>query len=299
MLRRTITSLVAAYKMDESRHELFVEGAGDRILLEWLARDAINPDMRILEVDKYVEVNVNDGGSKGRLLFVAAALQDQTTRARFFIDADYDLLLGRSLPSNVWTTDRKDLESYLAEISVMKKAIYLGLERDVYNPREVLSNVILMCRDVGLLRIISQRDCMDLPFQRTPAAKYVRKKRDKIIFEFNSFLKALLQNASISLRKLSSIEAAYSLIKVEFKEVDDLRIIHGKDFLGISEAYVCKLGLEANQFARMLWSAFDESIRERAPNLHKVLRFIEDPNTQLIGEDRSQDTNYCLQFVIE
>ncbi|MCX5847673.1 MAG: DUF4435 domain-containing protein [Deltaproteobacteria bacterium] len=264
--------------MDDQRHELFVEGESDRILLEWLARDTINPDVRILELDKYVEVDVHEGGAKGRILIVAANLQDRTTRARFFVDADYDILLGRAIPANVWITDRKDIEGYLAEITVMKKAIYLGLQREALNPWEVLSNVIVMCRDVGLLRIVSQRDCMDLPFQRTPAAKYVRKKLGKIVFEFPSFLKALLHNAKISLEKLSFIEAAHSQIRDELEEVDDLRIIHGKDFLGISEAYVCKLGLEANQFARMLWSAFDESITARAPNLHKVLQFIKNPH---------------------
>ena len=278
MLRRTVSSLVAAHRMDQSRHDVFVEGESDRILLEWLTRESRHRNVRILEVDKYVEIDgAPEGGAKGRLIALASQVLHNAPRAHFFADADYDTFLGKPVPNNVWTTDGKDLEGYLAEPTVMRKAVHLGLHCDSIDVATALTDIITFCRRIALLRILSERQHLALPFQRTSAARHVRKNQEQIQFMFDAYLRALLQNAGISLRRQSQIETVHEKVTEEFSATDDLRLIHGKDFLEVGEAYLRKRGLCARQLQSVLWAAFDDSIQARAPNLRKVIHFIESP----------------------
>jgi hypothetical protein len=115
-----------------------------------------------------------------------------------FADADTDRILDKTVPSNVWLTDKRDLEGYILRPECIEKVIRMGYLNDRLNVDEVLRQARFLGRELGILRLMSDLDERNLPFRRTDLSRHLRIEGDLVNFNIEGYVTALLQNAGIS-----------------------------------------------------------------------------------------------------
>ena len=205
MIRRTPEAIVIAHVMDQSRKSLYVEGLRDRLFLSWLLGDQADNGAVIAEID-FVEIPESGaGGNRGRLIKFAEQLGTKDVAIRMFADADWDRVLGRCLPQRVWLTDYRDLEGYILCERCLDKLLRLGIGTERVSARNLLAAVLNSARPLGALRLASDIDGLNLPFQNTDLTRHVAGEGEAISVDLASYLRALLQNAGISLSRLQQI----------------------------------------------------------------------------------------------
>jgi hypothetical protein len=82
---------------------------------------------------------------------------------------------------------------------------------DVFSGRQLLESLSKECRLLGFLRLLSTRDSLRLPFQRTSIHRYLRFSRGVFNLDIAAYARALLSNAGLSLRLLAGILSAANL----------------------------------------------------------------------------------------
>jgi DNA-binding ferritin-like protein (Dps family) len=273
MERRDPAAVFAAHELDPARRTLYVEGRSDRAFLTWLVAPTRDPDAMVDEIDT-VRIDGQTGGARGRLLSFAAVALGETDRIRGFVDADYDRLLGRELPSNVWPTDFRDLEGYLLDEECLHRVWCLALHRDDLDPAEVLRRVLSAARKLGIARLYSAKEELDLPFQNTNLQKHVHAGDDRVTVSYDSYLAALLQNAEISLHRLDEIADGIDVLEDAQAESPDRDVVHGKDVVIVVAELMSEEGVDRRDAWRILWTSFDRNRVSDYPNLREVTRFL-------------------------
>lgn len=277
MIRREPKAILVAHVMDSARRELYVEGMRDRLFLGWLVRDEKDPDTTIIQIAS-VNIQIDGGGERGRLFAFARWLDDQQLDAiniRCFADADFDRLLNRERPHSIWLTDPRDLEGYTLCVECLDKMLKLGVNTEAMSAEEILEIVTSICSRLGLLRLLSERDALDLPFQRTDLRRRLRFISGQLRVDFDAYLRALLQNADISLARIPSVLRALDDLDEELRDVPHSEIIHGKDALLVIDKLLSRFGVKPNESSRMLWTSFEASFVISGSNLDVMKRFLE------------------------
>jgi len=214
-MHRDLAAYLVAHKMDATRRDLIVEGNHDRAFLNWVAGDKIKSNTKILEVStvfskELVGDDVEEGGKRQRIISLAQQIGETNPRIQFFVDADFDRILKRKVPTNVSFTDYRDLEGYFLSEPCLEKVIQLYIHRTDLEAKDLLSLICRIGREIGFLRLLSTIEEMKLPFQRTSVVKYLRGENLQISVQGSSYLRALLQNAGISLAELPNVEKSWS-----------------------------------------------------------------------------------------
>ena len=274
MLRRDPKTIVMAHTMDPARKELYVEGPRDRTFLEWLMTDRKDPNAVIVEISA-VNINVPMEGERGRLMAFARWIGERPINILFFADADFDRLLRKSTPIKVLLTDARDLEGYTLQVKCLDKVLKLGVPTDAIKAKDVLEMVYKAGRLLGLLRILSVKRSVSLPFQHTKLRRYLSFKSGYIKLDFDAYLKALMQNAKISLLEKPQILVALREIETEFSDVPTEQIIHGKDAFCIIEEVLSHFGVAHNACSRMMWISFEYNFVVPHSNLDRIRCYLE------------------------
>ena len=277
MMRRDPKAILAAHVLDPQRRELYVEGSRDHTFLKWLVGDVINRNARILEIGTVDLPESSEGGERGRLLRFAKYVEGAPAQIRFFADADMDRIIGRSAPANVWLTDSKDLEGYLLREDCLDKALKLGLSVDDVPAGPLLTSVLSQARTIGLLRVMSERQTLSLPFQGTKLDKYLGATGKRVLLERERYVQTLLQNASLSLTKLPAILADLETLEKELAATPDHDLVHGKDALCLLERSLILHGIARGVTGPVLWTSFDRSLIVQYPALDRVCRYLTSP----------------------
>jgi hypothetical protein len=63
-------------------------------------------------------------------------------------------------------------------------------------------------------------------------------------------------------------------LKEEFKAVDTLDLVHGKDAVRILEHAIGKFGIREDEGCRMLWCSFEREFALASKNLSSLLKFL-------------------------
>lgn len=266
-----------AVEMDPTRRELYVEGQRDRLFLSWLLGGAIDPDASIREIASVDLPAVETGGERGRLLHFAQLVAARSERIRFFADADWDRVLGRSVPPAVWLTDHRDLEGYVLRIECVDKVLCLGVANTRVAAADILTWVTDHGRRFGLIRLMSELDSLELPFQKTAKKKYITFTRGHLTVEYERYLSALLQNAGVSLARLGDISSRLAEVERVFTSVPDSELIHGKDAMCILEVVLSECGAAEEEGTRLLWTSFEPVLVEPGSTLATVCGFLRIP----------------------
>lgn len=273
-MRQDPQRILAAHRMDPGRRELYVEGPGDRIFLGWLVGDQKSPHARIIEVD-LVELSSDvTGGKKGRLIAFAGEVEGAGAQIKVFADADTDRILDRAVPSNVWLTDKRDLEGYILRPECIEKIVRLGHLNDRLDVDAILQQATSLGREVGILRLMSDLDKRDLPFQRTDLKRHLRAAKSVVHLNFEGYVTALLQNAGISLKERSEIVNRHHEVAEAYSHVDDVQLIHGKDAIVALGDLLHANGLPSQDTGRLLRCSYERQWITENPYLERVYNFL-------------------------
>jgi hypothetical protein len=274
MIKRTPEAIVVAHTMDRSRRELYVEGRRDRLFLGWLTSDSADSRASILEIE-FVELpGPVLGGNKARLIQFANWLGDKEIQIRMFADADWDRALGRQVPERVWLTDHRDMEGYILCEQCIDKILRLGMGIADVSANALLAAVLQQCRPLGLLRILSELDNLNLPFQNTNLIRHVEGMAERVTVDFDTYLRALLQNAEISLTRTADIQARLRTIGPRFSSVPDRDMVHGSDAVQVFEVALRKRGISQGESERLLWTSFESSFVAGGSTLETVASYM-------------------------
>ena len=274
MIRRTPEAIVTAHMMDPSRRELFVEGSRDRLFLRWLLGEHLHPNANVIEISAINIPFVDAGGERGRLMAFARWVNGHDVKIRFFADADFDRLLRRAVPRKVWFTDSRDMEWYIVNESCLEKVLKLGVATEVLTALELLGTVQTLGRRPGLLRVLSEIQALELPFQRTDLSRFLRYTAGRLRLDFDGYVQALLQNAGISLRKKNSVLQGVAVLEQQYAEFPDCEIIHGKDAFSIIVKALSRFGAKESEAVKMLWTSFEAVFVTAGSNLKAVQEYL-------------------------
>jgi hypothetical protein len=274
MIRRKPEAVILAHTMDRSRKELYVEGKRDRLFFSWLLKGQLPRATTIREID-FVDLPAEVlGGQKGRLFEFARWIGAMEVRIRMFADADYDRLLQRAVPDRVWLTDYRDLEGYVLHEKCVDKMVRLGLGTERFTAPYLLALVRRHGRKLGLLRLMSEMDSLNLPFQTTDLKRHIETGAHACELNFDSYLRALLQNAKINLTQLVGMKDRLAEVTENHSNVPDSQMIHGKDALCILEVALSDYELSPGDAGRFLWTSFESSFVEKESTLDTVVAFL-------------------------
>lgn len=265
-------TIFAAHRLDSERRDLFVEGAEDRRFLRVLAGDRLAPAAAIREIGT---VKISGNSNKRRLLEFAVLARSQS-RIRFFADADFDRICGRTTPSNVWLTDCRDLEHYLLDDRSIAKVWGVALGRNQVDARGIRDAVLSAGRTLGILRFMSEADGSCLPFQRTALVGRIAADEQSVMVDLKRLLEVLLQNAGRSLRELSELERKHQEWTLRYEEAPSCDLAHGKDCLVLVSEMIKSQGVARQDAPKLMWAAFDLRFIDRYPALREVLEFVTD-----------------------
>jgi hypothetical protein len=273
MIQRSLAAILAAHRIDPERRELYVEGRRDRLLLHWLAEPDIDNNTSIFEIASVYLPNEAIGGERGRLLALARASEAWEAQMAFIADADFDRILGRQIPQNVWLTDKRDMEGYLLREECFRKAMVVGHGIETLSPQGLLREVQKNGRTLGLLRLVSEVDQLRLPFHELRLERYIDVKNQTLSIKIDRLLQTLLQNAGLTIKRRDGILRRFEQLKEEYSSVPDSELIHGKDALRLYEVALEKHGGDPKA-SSALWATFERAWVEGYPTLGRVCGFL-------------------------
>jgi len=273
-MRRDPQALLLAHKMDRARRTLFVEGRRDRLFVAWLASSRC-PDAQVLEIDT-IEVSVDTGGNRARCIALAQKIPDSMCSIRVFVDADWDRIFKKPQPPSVWLTDHRDLESYCLRVECFEKMLVLGLCCEGPTPSVALGSILTTGRALGVLRILSVREALNLPFQSVDLFRHSRSSQGLVSVNRHEYLRALVQNAGISLARLAELTDAWQRLEEELAKVPDLDLVHGKDAVALISRMLHDLGGKKDAADAILMTAYERRFLSETSTLENVVSFLEE-----------------------
>jgi len=264
--------------MDHTRRDLIVEGVRDKAFLEWLLGVRMNKEAQIIIADFIDVPDVTAGGNRARLLAFMTEIGSLADVQIFgFIDADHHRFLNPSppLPSKVWITDHRDLESYVISVENLDTALRAGCGLLTPSGSSVLASVIKVCRYLAGVRLVSERRELRL---RVSASKWIKhvscEKGGAITLDREKMLEGLLQTSDHSLKMAVELQTEISATESELAGFVDRDVVHGKDFTAVLTKHLKTHGVNIDSASRLLFSTFDRSSLCRYPSLSAVTEYL-------------------------
>jgi hypothetical protein len=214
------------------------------------------------------------GGEKGRLIHFANWIGASDVNIRMFADADYDRLLERPSPERVWLTDQRDMEGYVLSEKCIDKMLRVGLGTDRFAAQHIIGLIRRLGRKLGLIRVLSELDSLDLPFQKTDLKRHFKTDANTVTLDLDGYLRALLQNAAISLAEMERIKERLGQVEKKYWTTPDSEIVHGKDAICIIEVTLATCEVRSGDACRLLWTSFESAFIEAGSTLETITVFL-------------------------
>ncbi len=248
MLRRSVKTILATHRLDSRLRQVYVEGVDVVQFLGFVADLPAGSASQVRPIEKVEILDVREGGNRARVLSLARQVENAGVSIRGLVDADNDWLIPAPLPRNVWKTDGRDFESYfLSRDCFVKLGAVAGLDGAASD--ELLGRVLAIGRELGALRVVSVRQRLELPFQKTRLNRSLHASKSTLALDISRYVTTLLQNAKLSVEDVGSICAAVGDVLKEFATAPDVMLVSGKDALTIVDvalrALRCKVTAEA------------------------------------------------------
>jgi hypothetical protein len=272
-MRRHPAAIFAAHALDPARRELYVEGSLDVRFFNWAAGEQRDPNCLVVPIES-AAIDVPSGGNRARVIALAREALAATGSIRCFVDSDPWRASGEALPSNVWVTDGSDLEMYVLCEECIEKVLFLAAGAPSLDPARVLKTAFEAGREVAAIRVCSERQALDLPFQSTNLVKHVGIAGDQVSLERDAYLAALLQNSGVSLSAFERIADEVDAVKREYETVSDREFVLGKDAFSLVGEVLLSTGISRDDGGKVLWASFERGLVARHPNLAAALEFL-------------------------
>jgi hypothetical protein len=262
---------------------VFVEGLRDLAFWRKLSPVSERINSVIYSIDS-IEIECAAGGNKGRLIALATKLNTAGfgERVKFFVDADYDHFIKKQHPSNVIITDYRDIEGYAFNEETIGEIVLTGLakQKDI---NFIFCSLINLCFPIGVLRLLSESESLELPFNKTfknkGRSKIIKKNGTDQIIDTKALISKLLQNAQISLSKLEGLQDDFEKLLAKEKSTDYRLIIHGKDW-GFYLSFLCDV--EKIPMEPLIFLSLDYQRLRKEKNISIVIKFL---TTECVNEN--------------
>ena len=165
----------------------------------------------------------------------------------------------------------------------------LGIGTETISAKKLLRTVLEEGRRLGLVRLMSELDSLSLPFQNTRLERHISSKGVNIRVDLDAYLRSLMQNAGLSLARLSEIKIRLRELEERFSSVADNELIHGKDAICIIERILAKFRIKRKEVEGLLWTSYEASLVERGSSLATVPRFLSRVHGEL--EEAGKETS--------
>jgi hypothetical protein len=228
---------------------------------------------------KFVHIEAT-GGERGRMVAFCKAIGAPPSGLMCFADADWDRLFCRAPPPAMTLTDHRDLEAYIFQRDTVRRALVGGLGLDDADEGEFLDGTMDICRRVASVRILSERESREWPFQRTLVAGSLTfdRRRKTVSFDRDGYVRRLIQNDRRKTLTVADVPAVMSRVRDvdrEFSGASSSDLVHGKDALIVAE-YVSQRRYQAppGAFSAALWASFERRSVEGFRNLAAVVTLL-------------------------
>lgn len=241
--------------------------------MRWIGGRAQHPDVTVKSIET-VDIHVQEEGNRGRLLQFASDVAG-APEIRCFADADWDRVLGRPQPANVWFTDGRDLEGYVLNAKSVGKVFSLALGRPNVNVEAILQSVERASVSMGALRVLSQRRRLRLPFQNTPLQSFIGVNGDLTVsFRAPDFLTRLGLNAGLGTGDREALGQAWASERIRLADRPPADLMHGKDAFSFLAEIFQEQGLARADAPGILMTAFEAADVNNFPTLAVVKDFL-------------------------
>jgi len=283
--RRTIEELIARYQFEPELRDIYVEGNGDKLLLEWFLRKLGCRDVSVFEIDCVdipnqviqdlkLEQNNRDEVIALSLLF-HNNLKDDCDHLICIADSDYDFLLGRKHDSRYLIyTDYTSMDLYFCSASIVEKVLMLGVRKIPCDVQQLFDNLIDVLQKVFLVRATNVRLGWNLEWNDFRRCCSIRD--NFVIIDCDELINRYL---SKNARRSSKPDFIRVYTGLKAKALKDFRHrIRGHDFLTILGWYIAKHVREGgnkyndpNIIRAMIFPAIDMDHLVREPLFSRLL----------------------------
>lgn len=190
-----------------------------------------------------IDIPIGEGGNKGAALILANATLEwpNSERIHYFLDSDNDNLLGLEHSVNVTLTDFRDVESYTLIDEVFDRLCRDGANYNTKKIGDTRAALTGTARCVGVLRVVSERSKLRLPFQAAlrdgSLHRFFKRKGSSYELSVNGLIAALANQAELSGRELYNVIELFKAEEPGFADTEDRDVVHGKDLIAFLSWY--------------------------------------------------------------
>ncbi|MHA2708704.1 DUF4435 domain-containing protein [Vibrio owensii] len=271
----TIKEIQTNLKLDKSLKYMFVEGLRDLSFWRAIVPVCNRVNTQVIRIGSVTDLKVEHGGEKGKLLKLSELLEEcgVSDRARFFVDSDNDRLLSVQYPNSVLLTDYRDLESYCFSQTCITSVLDRGMAKgDTSNVPQIIRCLSDICRKIGLLRFISERDQLSLPFSKTFEKNGRRKFSKANKCNEDKLVTTLLQNSHLGLSYKNSVLETLSQVENSHAGTDCKYIVQGKDWTFFLAEMI---SVPSDHIESLIFLALDYSSLKEEPQINQAVQFLE------------------------
>lgn len=275
MIRRAPEALISAARMDPERRDLYVEGISDKLILEYLLNGSIHKNVRILPIDLAVEINLADGGAKGRVLAFASFAENKGIQnLRFLADSDLDALFNDEYPSNTFLTDFPDMEGYVISERNLDKLLKVAHVREYPSVKNLHEALLSISSELGLLRFISRRFSLGLSITNTKKLKSISIDSNLPVLDFKRLITTVCHNTSEKQYNADELLFKTEQAREEFEKASQSQRIRGKDYIELMSITLRKLKLSKSEEGSTLLATMHEENTLKFPRMGNLATFL-------------------------
>jgi Protein of unknown function (DUF4435) len=237
--RRSMADLITMYSLEPSLADVYVEGATDKALLEYVITD---PDINVIDIgviDIPAELLTAFGFSSGnrqRVIALGIELEkklDERDRAiRCVIDADFDRFLELSVEQSRFQrmTDFSCIESYWLTETTLEKYKKLGLhDAGPLTAMDLYALLVPVAQELFLLRAAAKSMGLNLAWMDPMSC--MAKSGAQVIFNAGEFINRWLnKNSQHEIEEQLVAEVERLRVNVGF---DPRNFTHGHDLIAL------------------------------------------------------------------
>jgi hypothetical protein len=168
------------------------------------------------------------------------------------------------------------MEGYFFQSRCVEKALALGIASDKLHAQNLLKNILTVGRVLSALRLLSDDENLNLPFQHTDVSRCISfsKTTGRIELDLKRYVTTLLQNANQSLNeRVALIERVHNLHE-SLTSISDYELLHGKDAIRLLEKILSNYGIPKSDAIRILRASFERVFINDYPALSSVNQYL-------------------------
>lgn len=281
---------------------MYVEGAFDLSVVEWVLRQNNCDDATLYEIDtvhvpdEFLISRQLDVGQKARVILLCTELAGTVrsiSQVTGIVDRDYDNLLKRSYDSpHLLFTDYACMEMYFCNEATLKKFLHFVSNGRLGDPGPMLAVLERALRAAFAIRAANEQ--LKLGMTRLDLCDQCDIDQGEIDFDQSEFIRKYL-NKNAQLSQASDFVAQVEAFQAASAEVEFRRCVNGHDFIELLAKYVSKRVknrhlANADIILKFLLIAMDYVHLSVTPMFAELLRRVctrEEDNRSEAGQDEN------------